>query len=52
MNKSARNLLKAAAWIAGHTDKGIVERLDKMIALGELKGPTIVSLSKFTGWKN
>jgi hypothetical protein len=49
-NKYARNLLLACAWIAGHTEKTIVERLDKMIALGELETPAIINLQHWTGW--
>ena len=49
-NKSVRNLLRAIEWIAGRTDKPLLERLTQMHRLGEIKPPVVMSMKLFTGW--
>jgi hypothetical protein len=50
-NKDARAFLKAVAWIVGHPDRTIAERME---ALGKLlalpPGPIVVGMRKLTGW--
>ena len=50
LNKNARNLLRGCEWIAGRTDKPLLERLTQMQRLGEIKGPVVMSMKLFTGW--
>jgi hypothetical protein len=50
LNKHARSLLRGCEWIAAHTERSIIERIEQMIRLGEIKGPFVGSLRAFTGW--
>jgi hypothetical protein len=39
-------------WIAAHTNKTAIERLEKIIELRRLEGhPVILDMQLFTGWK-
>jgi hypothetical protein len=49
-NKHTRNFLKAMEWIARRTDRTLTERVEKMVQLGEIKGPLVMSMKLFTGW--
>jgi hypothetical protein len=50
LNKNARNLLRGCEWIAARTDRSIIERLEKMIKLGEFETPVVLGMRAFTGW--
>jgi hypothetical protein len=50
LNKNARNLLRGCEWIAARTERSIVERLEKMIKLGEFETPVVLGMRAFTGW--
>jgi urocanate hydratase len=50
-NKHTQNFLKAVDWKAARTDHSIGERLDQMCRPTQFKGPVVMSISNFTGWK-
>jgi hypothetical protein len=50
LNKNARALLRGCEWIAARTDRSIVERLEKMIKLGEFETPAVIGMRAWTGW--
>jgi hypothetical protein len=50
LNKNARNLLRGCEWIAARTERSIIERLEKMIKLGEFGTPVVLGMRAFTGW--
>ena len=47
------SLFDAFAWILGHRDRPIIERIEMCTALRDeaRKGPARINLRKFTGWK-
>jgi hypothetical protein len=49
-NRHARELLKAVAWIAAHTERSIVERLAQLQRLTSFDRPVVMSMALFTGW--
>jgi hypothetical protein len=48
--RHTRNFIKAVTWVAAQSDRTLLERVEQMIRLGELKTPFVGSLRKFTGW--
>ena len=47
------SLFDGFAWILGHRDRPIIERIEMCSALRDeaRKGPARINLKKFTGWK-
>jgi urocanate hydratase len=48
--KHTRNFIKSMEWIATRTDRTLAERVEKMVQLGEIKGPVVMSMALFCGW--
>jgi hypothetical protein len=50
MNRHARSLLRGCEWIASHTERTLLERVEQMQRLTEFEGPVVLGMRAFTNW--